>query len=100
MKILTAHFTTEIIGLTILFLMAAALIAGQANATLHETAHSDGGYAATSLGATVDAVLDAARIRADVELRLELGHLINAAGDGEADAVLGDLIRVVIRSDD
>ena len=77
MKGFSGQYMNELVSLTILALMAIALIAGQAEATLEGTTRAAAGVRAQ----TLEAIADAAAIRADVAISIDLRGLAAFAID-------------------
>ena len=94
MKALATRYLNEIIGLTVMALMTVALVAGEADATVHKSVRSDAAFEATRLSASLEAVTEAATIHADLEVRLDLDQLVDAAGESDARDAIRELIRV------
>jgi len=99
MKALTIRYLNEIVGLTVMALMTVALIAGEADATIHRAAQSDAAYGASRLAASLEAVMESTTIRADLEIRLDLQQLIDAASETESREAIRDLIRIRLDRD-
>lgn len=100
MNIITGRYTNEIIGITIMLLMTIALIAGQADATVHEQARSDGGYEATTLAAGLEAVMATANIRADIELQLDFEQLLDVVAGRDSGPASQEFSAITIRVSD
>ena len=94
MKAFATRYLNEIVGLTVMALMAVALIAGQADATLHQSLQSDSVGQAGQLVARAEAVTESAMIRAELELQLDLDRLIDAATEEHSRDALRDLITI------
>ena len=75
MKGFSGWHLNEFVGLTILILMAIAVIAGQAEATMREMAPGAAAGGQPKLHATLGAVVDAAAVRADVAIAFDIGGI-------------------------
>ena len=93
MKALATRYLNEIVGLAVLALMTVALIAGQADATVHQSLRNDKAAEGSQFSASLETGTDAATFRADIEIQLDLDRLIDVAADEDARAALRDLIR-------
>lgn len=93
MESITGRYMQEIVSLTIMMLMAVALIAGQAGATVHDTVRTDTGYEATTLAAGVEAVLESTLIRADITLQVNLDDIAELGAELGVDASASEAIR-------
>ena len=94
MKALATRYLNEIVGLAVLALMTVALIAGQADATVHQSLRNDKAAEDSHFSASLETVTDAATFRADIEVQLDLDRLIDVAAEEDARAALRDLIRI------
>ena len=100
MKALAGRYLNEIVGLTIMALMTIALIAAQADATVHESTRSDAGYDQARLEASLETTTEATIIRADLEIQLDLDQLIDAATARDTGDAIRELIHIEFKSDD
>ena len=94
MKALATRYLNEMVGLTVMALMAVALIAGQADATVHQTVRHDSAAETSQLAASLEAVTESALIRAELELQLDLERLIDAATEENSRDAVRDLITI------
>ena len=94
MKALATRYLNEIVGLAVMALMAVALIAGQADATVHKSLRSNAAYEDSHFSASLETVTDSATFRADIEVQLDLDRLIDIAAEEDAREALRDLIRI------
>ncbi|MDH3532449.1 MAG: hypothetical protein OEO82_05925 [Gammaproteobacteria bacterium] len=100
MNILTGRYTNEIISLTIMLLMTVALIAGQADATVHKTARSDSGYELSTLAAGLEAVMESRIIHADIELQVDFDQLLDAVAAGGSSQASHKSFAITMKSGD
>lgn len=98
MKGLTGRYLNEIVALTIMLLMTVALIDGQAEATVHETARSDAGYSATNLSASFETTSDAAIIHADFLIQVDLDQLMEAGIEIASSEAVREPIRIKFKT--
>lgn len=84
------RYLNEIVGLTVMALMIVALVAGQADATVHQSVRNDTIDAAPRLAASFEAVTESTTLRADIEIPLD-PEWVDVAGARDA---IGELIRV------
>jgi len=89
MKGLTGQYMNEIVSLTILLLLAVALIAGQADATVNKTVQSNKASAPATLVGKGEAAMHASILHADVAIQLDLERFV--------DVVIDDTLRDAIR---
>ena len=75
MKAVMGQYMNEMISLTIMLLMTIALVAGQADATIHDSVRRDSGHTATTLAASFEARLESTVIRADIMIELDLDEI-------------------------
>ena len=94
MKALATRYLNEIVGLAVLALMAVALIAGQADATLHQALQNQKTFQPAPMVASLDAAMETRTIRADLHIELDLDQLIDVASDAESREALRELIRI------
>ena len=94
MKVLATRYLNEIVGLAVMALMAVALIAGQADATVHQSLRHDAAREDSHFSASLATVTDSATFRADIEVHLDLDRLIDVAAEEDAREALRDLIRI------
>ena len=99
MKALATRYLNEIVGLAVMALMAVALIAGQADATLHQSLQNQDTFAPAPVVASLDAVMESETFRADLHIELDLDQLIDVAADTESRETLRELIRFNLRHD-
>lgn len=84
MKGFSGQYMNELVSLTILALMAIALVAGQADATLQETAHGPAVSGSQAPDLTLEAIVAAPAIRADVAIAIDFeGFAALASSDAE-----------------
>ena len=97
MKGFAERYLNEIVSLTVMALMAVALIAGQADAMVQNSIRSDSGFAT----ATPDAreASELAAVRADVAIRLEFDELTRLVDQQRVKEALGDIIENHLRGD-
>ncbi len=104
MKFLMGRYLNEIVGLTVMLLMTAALVAGQADATVHDALRSDARPPTKVLVANLEAVMESALIRADVEIELDLDRLLEIGNERAAreaaHQMISELIEVGLDGDD
>ena len=100
MKVLAGRYLNEIIGITIMLLMATALIAGQADATVHESVRADASYEASTLAASLEAIMESTVIRADVKIELDLDHLLDVAADSGSRDALREFMEIKLKARD
>ena len=94
MKALATRYLNEIVGLTVMALMTVALVAGQADATVHQSARGDTVHASTRLVANLEAVMEATTLRADLEIQLHSDQLVDAAGESDTVDAIRELITI------
>ena len=99
MKALATQYLNEIVGLAVMALMTVALIAGQADATVHQSVRNDSAIETSQFSASLEAVTDSALIRAEVELQLDLDRLLDVATDEQSREALHNLIRIRLHGD-
>ena len=79
---------SEFVSLTVLLLMAAALVSGQADATLPGATPAQETLRDASFAASLDAVLETARLRAILVIDVEPGD------EAETDDSIADLLTI------
>ena len=94
MKAFATRYLNEIVGLAVLALMTVALVAGQADATVHESIRTDTAGTAGHFTAHLEAVTGSTSLRADVEIQLDLERLIDVAAEENSRDALRDLITI------
>ena len=99
MKAIATRYLNEIMGLTVMALMAVALVAGEADATVHQSVRGDTAYAATKLAASVEAVMETTTIHADLEIQIDLDQLVDAVGESHTRDAMRELIRLKLHQD-
>ena len=100
MRTLAGRYLNEIIALTIMALMTIALIAAQADATVHESTRSDAGYEDPRLEASLETITESTIIRADLEIQLDLDQLIDVATASDSGNAVRELIHIKLKGDD
>jgi hypothetical protein len=99
MKAIAIRYLNEIVGLTVMALMAVALVAGEADATVHQSVRGDTAYEATELTAGIKAVMEATTIHADLEIQVDLDQVVDAAGESDTRDAIRELIRIKLHQD-
>ena len=94
MKASATRYLNEIVGLAVMALMTVALIAGQADATVHQSLRNDMAREDSHFSASLETVTEAATFRADIEVQLDLDRLIDVAVEDDAREALKNLIRI------
>ncbi|MBT8099871.1 MAG: hypothetical protein KJO82_08980 [Gammaproteobacteria bacterium] len=94
------RYANELISLTVLALMASALIAGQADATVHASTRSDAGFG--SEGESVRQVLaeDSRILRAGIVIEVGLDGLTTFEFGSDAGEMLIELVGTQLANDD
>ena len=88
MRPLIVRYLNEIIGLTVMALMAMALVAGQAEATGQEVIHSEPDITAEATIVTFDEAMESVVFRADIAINLGLDDLVRIeVSDESIDAI-------------
>ena len=100
MNVLAGRYLNEIISITIMLLMTTALIAGQADATVHESVRADASFEAATLAEGLEAIMESTVIRADVKIELDLDKLLNVAGDSGSRDTLREIIEIKLKTQD
>ena len=90
----------EVVSLAIMALMVVALIAGQADATMHAKVKSDAHFSATDLVAILETESEPATTRADVVIRLNLDRIIGTDAASRAVDLIGELIDIQLTTDE
>ena len=89
MRPLIVRYLNEIVGLTVMALMAVALVAGQAEATRQDAVHSEPDFSAAATIVTFDEVMESVVFRADIAINLGLDDLVRIeVNDESIDAIL------------
>ena len=99
MKALATRYLNEIVGLAVMALMTVALIAGQADATVHESVRNERATEAARISASLETASETTIIRADLEIQLDLERLIDAAATENSHEALLDLITIKLGRD-
>ena len=99
MKALATRYLNEIVGLAVMALMAVALIAGEADATLHKAIGNDEATEPGQFVASMEAFTESAVIRADLHIQLDLDRLIDVATEDDSRDALRDLITIKLGRD-
>ena len=99
MKALATRYLNEIVGLAVMALMAVALIAGEADATLHQAVRNNQDIEHGRFAASMEAVTESAVIRADLHIQLDVDRLIDAASEEDSREALRDLITIKLGRD-
>ena len=89
MRPLIVHYLNEIVGLTVMALMAVALVAGQAEATGQDAVQSEPDFSAAATIVTFDEAMESVVFRADIAINLGLDDLVRLeVNDESIDAIL------------
>ena len=88
--------TSEFVSLTVMALMAIALIAGQADAGLSPLPGGQVMQQRPAITATLDAVLESARFRADLAIDLEFIEAVGIGSGAEPQEKRGKLITLTL----
>lgn len=83
---------SEVVSLTVMALMAIALVAGQADAGLNGTSGGQITQQQPAITATLDAVLESARIRADLAIDFEFLEAAGVEADAELEKKRGKIL--------
>jgi hypothetical protein len=100
MQGLTGRHFNDVIGLTIMLVMIAALVASQADATVHEGILSDSGYSAPSSSEDASEITNATIVRADLEVQVDLARLIGAGFEAASGGPIRELLEIRIKLDE
>ena len=84
MKGMGGQYLNEFVSLAVLALLALALIAGQAGATLPAASGHAGDASPRGAAATLDAVFEAAGVRADVAIAIDIDDVAAFLDDDDA----------------
>ena len=76
MKPLIVRYLNEIVGLTVMALMAVALVAGQAEATGQDAVHSEPDFTAAATIVAFDEAMESVVFRADIAINLDVDDLV------------------------
>ncbi len=76
MRPLIVRYLNEIVGLTVMALMAVALVAGQVEATGQDAVHSEPEFSAAATIVTFDEAMKSVVFRADIAINLGLDDLV------------------------
>lgn len=75
MKTVMAQYLNDVVSLTIMLLMTMALIAGEADATIHDSARGENDFAAATVSASLDAILRSTTFHAEFAIKLDLNRI-------------------------
>lgn len=100
MKGLTGQYMNEIVSLTILLLMTVALIAGQADATVHKTVQSNTPSAPATLVGKGEAAMHASILHADVAIHLDLERFVDVVIDDASRDAIRETINFRMKTND
>ena len=99
MNALATRYLNEIVGLTVMALMTVALIAGEADATVHQLVRGEAASETTRLAANIEAVMEATTIHADLEIQVNLDKLVDAAGESDTRDAIRELVTIKLHQD-
>lgn len=97
MKTVVVRYLNEIVSLTVLALMAGALVAGQADATVHDVVRNDTAITVMAADLSINAVLESTGLHAEFALQLGLDDLGKLDLDTESVEAVRDILEIRLK---
>ena len=99
MRPLIVRYLNEIVGLTVMALMAVALVAGQAEATGQDADHSEPDFSAAATIVTFDKAMESVVFRADIAINLGLDGLVRLEVNDESIEAIRKVLDIRLERD-